>query len=126
MTSHENAAIEATCNTLNALNITNYVSHSLYDYCRYAIGPIAKISTYTVMSNLQSEASSEESELFKLSEQLDEMPIHEWYLPLNTLRLYGDYGRINYAELAQYVLLDFARIQDSINLASSFNTLAEF
>lgn len=126
MTSNETAALEATCNTLNALNITNYVSHSLFDYCRFTVGPIARISTYDIMSNLQAEASDEESELFKLSEQLDVMPIHEWYMPLNKLHLHGEYGKINYYELAQYILLDYARVQDSINLASSFNVLAEF
>jgi len=126
MTNNENTAIEATCNTLNALGITSYVSHGLYDYCRFAIGPIARVSTYNIITNLQSEASSEESELFKVSEQLDELPIHEWYIPLNKLRLYGDYGKIRYYELAQYILLDYARIQDGINLSSSFDTLAKF
>lgn len=126
MTSNENAALEATCKTINALGITNYVSHSLYDYCRFSIGPITRVATYNIISNLQSVADSEESELFKLSERLDAMPVHEWYMPLHVLKMYCDYGKIRYDELAEFILLDYQRIQDNINLSSSFDMLAEY
>lgn len=126
MTSAENAALESTCKTLNALGITSYISHSLYDYCRFAVGPITRVATYNIISNLQSVADSEDSELFKLSERLDAMPVHEWYIPLHTLKMYCDFGQIRYDELAEFILLDYARIQDGINLASSFGQLAEY
>ena len=126
MTSTETAALAATCSTLNALGITSYVSHGLYDYCRFAVGPIARVATYNIISNLQSLADNEDSELFKLSERLDAMPIHDWYIPLYTLKQYCEYGNIRYDELAEFILLDYQRIQDNINLSSSFDMLAEY